>query len=111
MTAPDLLTDTRVPEWLRRQMQALSMEAECFAALGVDPQEDSEQGRRFAQLYWEAKRCANIAVPYIYGNAQSSPPRQYKKVPGCGNQLGPNLIILLLGGIIAITCASALIIV
>lgn len=110
---PNLLTDPRVPQWLRDQMQAVSFEAECLAALGVDPQADTEQGRRFAYLFQEAERCANVAVPYIYGHAQARKQQnpQVSKAPGCGNQSGPGRIILLVGGIIAITCACALIII
>ena len=113
--APDLLTDPRVPMWLRSQMHSVSVEAQCLAALGVDPYEDSESGRRFAYLHREAERCANAAVPYIYGNAAPKPeaPSYYnihgKRVGQRTDNAG--LVLLVLGGIIAITCCGALIII
>ena len=118
---PNLLTDARVPEWLRHQMQAVSFEAECFATLGVDPKEDTEQGRRFAHLFREAERCANIAVPYIYGNVKSEQdlsayymedPTTNSSDSGCGCGIRSGLSqVLLIGGILAVTCAAGALIV
>ena len=96
-------------------MQSVSREAEYYAALGVSPYEDTEAGKRFAYLHREAERCANTAVPYVYGNAAPKPEAaaSYYNINERVGQRTDNtgLVLLALGGIIAIACCGALIII
>lgn len=69
----DLMHDPRLPAWLRREIQAVSFEAECLDGAGVSREDKSPAGRRMGELYEESARLARASLPYLFGNVPTKP--------------------------------------